>query len=143
MICLFSADESYHLPTTGNEACLKAAKAMSSTLQSPSPEARTFRDWLIKSLKNIVNKSYSESSKCLKWEKLWMDYYQVQVSEKEMDNLSRDLRSTGRASFFQSYTQILFDSVLKLKLPVPASSDTYIYFRSTTIIRGRECNTSR
>ena len=37
-----SADESYHLPTTGNEVCLKAARTMISSLQSPSQEARSF-----------------------------------------------------------------------------------------------------
>ena len=45
-----SADESYHLPTTGNEVCLKAAKIMISSLQSPSHEACSFCDWQIQSL---------------------------------------------------------------------------------------------
>ena len=71
-----SADESYHLPTTGNEVCLKAAKIMISSLQSPSHKACSFCE----SLETVVNQSFSEDSGCIKREKLWKDYYQLQVS---------------------------------------------------------------
>ena len=121
-----SADESYHLPTTGNEVCLKAARIMISSLQSPSQEARSFCDWLIQSLETVVNQSLSESSGCLKRERLWQDYYQLQVSTSFKNKWAFYLETLDLPAepiFFQSCTQILFDNILKLKVPIPPTSN--------------------
>ena len=115
------ADESYHLPTTGNEVCLKAAKIMISSLQSPSHETCSFCDWLIQSLETVVNQSFSEGSGCIKREKLWKDFYQLQVSTIFKAFYLRNLDLPAEPLFFQSCTQILFDNILKLKLPTLAS----------------------
>ena len=121
------ADESYHLPTTGNEVCLKAAKIIISSLQSPSHEACSFCDWLIQSLETVVNQSLSEGSGCIKREKLWKDFYQLQVStifKNKWALYLRNLDLPAEPIFFQSCTQILFDNILKLKLPTLASQDS-------------------
>ena len=138
-----SADESYHLPTTGNEVCLKAARIMITSLQSPSCETCSFCDWLIQSLETVVNQSLSESSGCLKREKLWKDYYQLQVSTSFKNKWALYLETLNLPAepiFFQSCTQILFDNILKLKVPVPlrsndsSASDTSFSFEEENAI---------
>ena len=47
-------DESYQLPTKGNDICLRAAKNVAASLQTPSEETRIFCDWLITNLNKIV-----------------------------------------------------------------------------------------
>ena len=45
-----SVDESYQLPTKGNDICLRAAKSVAASLQTPSEETSVFCDWLITKL---------------------------------------------------------------------------------------------
>ena len=99
---------------------------MISSLQSPSQEACSFCDWLIQSLETVVNQSLSESSGYLKREKLWQDYYQLQVSTSFKNKWALYLETLDLSAepiFFQSCTQILFDNVLKLKVPIPPTSN--------------------
>ena len=75
-----SIDESYQLPTKGNDMCLCAAKNVAASLQIPSEETSVFCDWLITNLNKIVHGSSNKSTGCLNREKLWTDYYQFQIS---------------------------------------------------------------
>lgn len=99
---------------------------MISSLQSPSHKAHSFCDWLIQSLETVVNQSLTESSGCIKREKLWKDYYQLQVSnsfKKEWACYLKTLDLPAEPIFFQSCTQILFDNVLQLKVSLPLPSN--------------------
>ena len=52
-----SVDESYQLPTKGNDICLKAAKNVAASLQTSSEETNVFCDWLITNLNKIMDGS--------------------------------------------------------------------------------------
>ena len=74
-----SVDKSYQLPTKGNDICLRAAKNVAASLQTPSEETSVFCDWLITNLNKIMDGSVN-SSGSLNREKLWTEYYQLQIS---------------------------------------------------------------
>ena len=59
--------------------CLRAAKNVAASLQTPSKETSVFCDWLITNLNKIMDGS-ANSSGSLNREKLWTEYYQLQIS---------------------------------------------------------------
>ena len=115
-----SADESYQLPTKGNDICLCAAKNVATSLQTPSEETRFFCNWLIENLEKIIG-SAKKSTGCLNMEKLWTEYYRLQISTAFTEKWKIFLQTVSapiEAIFFQHCTRILFDNLLKDKFPV-------------------------
>ena len=115
-----SVDESYQLPTKGNDICLRAAKSVAASLQTPSKETSVFCDWLITNLSKIMDGS-ANSSGSLNREKLWTEYYQLQISPaftEKWEGFLQSVSAPTEAIFFQHCTKILFDNMLKDKYPV-------------------------
>ena len=120
------ADESYHLPSEANHICLSMAKVVSAELQSPSEDSVAFCSWLVNQLVQIVDRSFSSTTSQLNREKLWMYFYQLQVSKLFQDKWSDYLeliQLTGKAIFFQNCTSILYDNIIKLKFPIPDNTE--------------------
>ena len=111
------ADESYQLPTKGNDIYLHAAKNVAASLQTPSEPTRIFCDWLITNLNKIVE-SATKSTGCLNREKLWTECYQLQISsaftDKRKYNYTND-RCTNRR---YHCIRIMFNNLLKVKFSV-------------------------
>jgi len=59
-------DESYQLPTKGNNICLSAINGALGSLQTPLEDSRIFCDWLITNLNEAVNQVCSSSMKLMK-----------------------------------------------------------------------------
>ena len=121
------ADESYQVPSEANDACLKTARAMLTELKSPSlGDTRVFAGWLIEKLESIVDKSFTQATSSVNKEKLWTEFYQLQTSvlfrEKWKSYLCL-LKLPQKVIFFQSYTSILFDNIIKMKFPVDKASE--------------------
>ena len=115
-----SADESYQLPTKGNDICLCAAKNVATSLQTPSEETRVFCNWLIENLEKIIG-SAKKGTGCLNREKLWTEYYRLQISTAFTEKWKSFLQTVSapiEAIFFQHCTRILFDNLLKDMFPV-------------------------
>lgn len=120
------ADESYHLPSEVNQICLSIAKAVSEELRSPSQDSIAFCSWLVTQLQQIVDQSFSSTASRLNREKLWMSFYQLQVSKSFQDKWNdylQFLRLTSKAIFFQNCTSILYDNIIKMKFPVPDNGE--------------------
>lgn len=116
-----SADESYHLPTKGNDICLRAVKAVIATLQTSSEEKSVFCDWLVTNLNEIVERASSSSTGCLNRERLWTEYYQLQISSiftVKWKNFLNSANAPPEGIFFQHCTKIVFDNLLKEKFPL-------------------------
>ena len=97
------------------------AKAVSEELQSPSQDSIAFCNWLVTQLEQIVDESFSCATSRLNREKLWMSFYQLQVSRSFKDKWNeylQFLRLKSKAIFFQNCTSILYDNVIKMKFPV-------------------------
>ena len=115
-----SVDESYQLPTKGNDTCLCAAKNVSASLRIPSEESKVFCCWLIGSLERIIG-SAKKSTGCLSREKLWTEYYQLQiftVFTEKWKSFLQTISAPTEAIFFQHLTRILFNNLLKDEFPV-------------------------
>ena len=82
-----------------------------------------FAGWLIETLKSIVNKLFTQVTLSVNKEKLWTEFYQLQTSVLFREKWKSVLvRIITESNFFQSYTSILFDNILKMKFPVDKAS---------------------
>jgi len=121
------ADESFHIPSENNNCCLKIARQILAELKSPSSQSSTFCSWLTKELEKITEESFSTATSRINREKLWTQYYQFQVSQRFTERWKlylQSLKLPDKAIFFQSYTSILFDNIIKIKFPVDCSAET-------------------
>ena len=98
-----SVNESYQLPTKGNDICLRAAKNVAASLQILSEETSVFCDWLITNLSKIMDGS-ANSSGSYNREKLWTEYYRLQISSiyRKMGRLSAVSKCTNKSNFFST-----------------------------------------
>lgn len=136
-------DESYQLPTKGNNICLSAINGIMASLQTPSEDSRIFCNWLITNLNDVVNQACSNSTGGLNREKLWTAYYQLQISSVFLEKWKAFLESINaptEAIFFQHCTRVLFDHLLKDKYPVQhedqhTDSDCLLTFEEENAVR--------
>jgi len=120
------ADESFHIPSENNNCCLKIARQILAELKSPSSQSTTFCSWLTKELEKITEESFSTATSRINREKLWTQYYQFQVSQCFTERWKlylQSLKLPDKAIFFQSYTSILFDNIIKIKFPVDCTAE--------------------
>jgi len=121
------ADESYHIPTEGNKCCLKIAREILAELKSPSQQSSTFCSWLVKELEKITEQSFSTATSCINREKLWTKFYQFQISPRFTEKWKLYLQAINlpdKVIFFQSYTSVLFDNIIKVGFPVDCTAET-------------------
>ena len=107
------------------DICLCAAKNIAASLQTLSEQTRIFCDWLNTNLNKIV-KSATKSTGCLNRDKLWTEYYQLQISSVFTDKWKGFLLTIGAPTediFFQHCTRIMFDNLLKVKFFVHHAYD--------------------
>ena len=118
-----SVNKSYQLSTKGNDTCLCAAKNVITTEQVCRLHQRKpgfFCNWLIESLEKIIG-STKKITGCLNREKLWTEYYCLQISTaftEKWKNFLQTISAPTDPIFFQHCTRILFDNLLKDGFPV-------------------------
>ena len=91
-------------------------KNVSASLRIPSEESKVFCCWLIGSLEKIIG-SAKKSTGCLNREKLWTEYYQLQISTvftEKWKSFLQTISAPTEAIFFQHLTRILFNNLLKM-----------------------------
>ena len=112
-----SADESYQLPSKGNDTCKKCINKFADSI-------RVFCSWLIGSLEKII-RSAKKSTGCFTREKLWTEYYRLQISTvftEKWKSFLQTINTPTEAIFFQHLIRILFDNLLKDEFPVHEDS---------------------
>ena len=99
-----SVNESYQLPTKGNDICLRAAKNVAASLQILSEETSVFCDWFITNLSKIMDGS-ANSSGSYNREKLWTEYYRLQISPaftEKWEGFLQSVSAPTKAIFFST-----------------------------------------
>lgn len=112
------ADESFQLPTKGNETCISSAKSLMNNLKTPSEHSKLFCKWLVTKLNEIVHAAISDDR--VNKEALWPKLYQLQISTSFEERWTSYLTSINipvEPIFFQHYTRIIFDNLVEQKIP--------------------------
>ena len=123
------ADESFHLPTKPNEICITAAKCVMTDLKTPSDSSREFCCWMITKLNSIIHAAILPNCTRINKEALWPKLYQFQIStgfaEKWCSYLT-SLQVPTDPVFYQHYTGIIFDNLVKQNVPSTEEKDMCI-----------------
>lgn len=117
------ADESFQLPTKGNEICISSAKSLIVDLKKPTENTEAFCKWLFTKLSDIVHAGISDHR--VNKEVLWPKLYQLQVSlefEQKWTSHLTLIDVPVEPIFYQHYTRIIFDNLVKQKIPTRKES---------------------
>ena len=120
------ADESFHLPTKPNEICTNAAKRVMDDLKMPSESSKLFCCWVISQLISIVHPAISSNCTQVNKESLWPKLYQLQTTSSFTEQWCSYLTSLevpAEPIFYQHFTGIIFDNLIKLNIPAVEKKD--------------------
>ena len=97
-------------------------------LKTPD-SSRQFCCWIISQLSSIIHAAISPNCTCINKEALWLKLYQLQISTSFADKWCSYLMSLqvpAEPVFYQHYTGIIFDNLVKQNIPNVQENDSIV-----------------